>query len=83
MCRKGYFLYVTDGGYMNTGLLIKNRRIQLRLTLEDVGKACGVGKSTVRKWEIGMIKDMRRDKIIALAKVLDIDPMELLKANGE
>lgn len=26
-----------------------NRRKELELTLEQIGKACGVGKSTVRK----------------------------------
>ena len=49
------------------GKKILARRKQLGLTLEDVGKSVGVGKSTVRKWENGMIKNMRGDKISALA----------------
>ena len=57
---------------------IKARRLELGLTLEDVGKAVGVGRSTVRKWETGMIKNMGRDKIAALAKVLQISPVELV-----
>ena len=57
---------------------IKSRRIQLGLTLEDVAQAVGVGRSTVRKWETGMIKNMGRDKIAALAKVLQISPVELV-----
>lgn len=62
---------------------IHDRRLELGLTLEDVGKAVGVGKSTVRKWENGMIKNMGRDKIAALAAVLQIKPVELVPGNGE
>ena len=57
---------------------IRSRRLELGLTLEDVGKAVGVGRSTVRKWETGMIKNMGRDKIAALAAVLQLNPVELV-----
>ncbi len=57
---------------MTIGQIIHSRRKQLGLTLEDVGKAVGVGKSTVKKWEDGYISNMKRDKIALLAKVLDI-----------
>ena len=60
------------------GTLIKNRRQQLGLTLEQVGDRCGVGKSTVRKWEQGMIRNMGRDKISMLARVLRMDPVDLI-----
>ena len=57
---------------------IHARRKELGLTLEEVGQAVGVGKSTVRKWENGMIQNMRRDKIAALADVLQMDPVEFV-----
>ena len=60
------------------GKLIKERRLQLGLTLEDVGEKVGVGKSTVRKWEEGMIKSIRSDKLEALANVLQISPVDLI-----
>jgi len=63
---------------LDVGNIIKNRRQEIGLTLEKVGEAVGVGKSTVRKWESGQIKDMRRDKIAALAKVLRISPAVLI-----
>lgn len=66
---------------MNIGELIHNRRIELDLTLEEVGNAVGVSKSTVKKWEDGFISNMRRDKIAALSKVLCINPVSLI--NGE
>ena len=64
------------------GKMIYRRRKELGLTLEEVGNAVGVGKSTVRRWENGMIKNMGRDKIAALAKVLQISPVELVPAAG-
>ena len=62
------------------GKKILARRKALGLTLEEVGNAVGVGKSTVRKWENGMIKNMGRDKIAALAEVLHMDPVEFVPA---
>jgi len=61
---------------------IKARRMELGLTLEEVGQAVGVGKSTVRKWENGLIKNMGRDKIAALAKVLQMDPVEFVPGDA-
>ncbi|MBQ8528490.1 MAG: helix-turn-helix domain-containing protein [Clostridia bacterium] len=48
------------------------------LTLEQVADIVGVGKSTVRKWETGMIANMRRDKIALLAKALHTTPAYLM-----
>lgn len=60
---------------MNIGKLIRDRRNELNLTLEDVGNAVGVTKSTVKKWEDGFISNMKRDKLAELAKVLQLDPV--------
>ncbi len=57
---------------------IKKRREELGLTMEDVGHYVGVGKGTVAKWESGFIKNMRRDKIVKLAEVLRVSPMDFL-----
>ena len=54
--------------------IIKKRREELNLTYEQLGNMVGVGKSTVRKWETGMIENMKRDNIVALAKALNISP---------
>ena len=68
---------------MNIGTLIHNRRKELGLTLEDVGKAVGVSKSTVKKWETGFIANIKRDKIASLANVLDINPVSLITGDAE
>ena len=57
---------------------IKQLRQDRGLTLEQVAEVVGVGKSTVRKWETGMIANMRRDKIADLAKALGTTPAYLM-----
>lgn len=58
---------------------LKERRLELGLTLEEVGDIVGVGKSTVRKWEQGMISNMGRDKIVSISKALKISPLDILE----
>lgn len=57
---------------------IKELRQQRGLTLEQVATIVGVGKSTVRKWETGMIANMKRDKIASLAMALGTTPAYLM-----
>ena len=63
---------------MQIGEKMREQRIRKGMTLQQVGDLVGVGKSTVRKWETGMIRNMGRDKILALAEALDLRPSELL-----
>lgn len=65
------------------GKLIHERRMSLGLTLEQVGNAVGVEKSTVKKWEDGFISNMRRDKISALARCLKLHPMVFIDDDDE
>lgn len=57
---------------------IKELRLARSMTLEQVADIVGVGKSTVRKWETGMIANMRRDKIAVLAQALGTTPAYLM-----
>ncbi len=54
--------------------IIRKRRKELGLTLLDVAKACNVSEATVSRWESGDIGDMKRSRIAALAKVLQMSP---------
>lgn len=63
---------------MNVSELIRVRRIEKNLTLEDIGNACGVGKSTVLKWENGMIKNIGSTRLQKLAEILDLSPAALV-----
>lgn len=57
---------------------IKELRLSRDMTLEQVATIVGVGKSTVRKWETGMIANMKRDKIALLAVALGTTPAYLM-----
>lgn len=63
---------------MEMGEKIKQLRLKRGMTLEQLGDCVGVGKSTVRKWENGMIANMRRDKIAKIAKALGVSPGYLM-----
>ena len=58
--------------------LIKKRRLDLGLTMEELGKKIGVSKATIQRYESGEIKNVRRDKIAKLANALDTTPAYLM-----
>lgn len=60
------------------GQKIHSLRTQKGLTLEELGNMVGVGKSTVRKWENGMIANMKRDKILKVSEALGTTPAYLM-----
>jgi len=66
----------------DTGKRIKQLRKAQGMTLEELGNKVGVTKSTIRKWEEGIIENMRRDKIAAVAKALGCSPDYLLGCNS-
>lgn len=63
---------------MEMGEKIQKLRLEKEMTLEQLGSLVGVGKSTVRKWENGMIANMRRDKIAKIADALGVSPGYLM-----
>lgn len=58
--------------------ILKGRRLELELTLKDVAKRVGVSPATISRWESGDIANMRRDRIAALAKALQISPAVIM-----
>ena len=75
--------FKTESEMRTLAYSLRDRRLELGLTLEDVAQSVGVGKSTVRKWETGFIQNMGRDKILALAKVLRLSPMDIIDPDEE
>ncbi|MDT2761045.1 helix-turn-helix domain-containing protein [Aerococcus urinaeequi] len=57
---------------------IKSRRKELGTTLKQIGDIVGVGRSTVREWEQGIIENMRRDKIFLLGPTLKLSSLLLI-----
>lgn len=62
----------------NVNKIIKERRIELGLTMKEIADAVGVSEATVSRWESGDIENMRRDKISKLAEALRISPSVLM-----
>ena len=58
--------------------ILKSRRSELGLTLDDIGRYVGVSGATVSRWENGDIENIRRDKIARLAEVLKVTPSYLM-----
>ena len=63
---------------MSIADIIKQRRIELNLTLKEVAIKVGVAEATVQRWESGNIKNLRQDKISKLAEALKCSPQHLM-----
>lgn len=68
---------------MDIGQKIYNLRTQQGLTLEELGQKVGVGKSTVRKWENGIIENMKQNNLAKLANALGTTPAFLMGLTEE
>ena len=58
--------------------VIRNRRIELGLTMKEVADMVGVSEATISRWESGDIANMRRNKISALANALQMPPAVIM-----
>ena len=67
MAEKKLFMEVLS---MTRGERLYALRKERHLTMEDVAKACGVSRTTIKKWESDFIESMRADKLQALADIL-------------
>lgn len=68
---------------MNLGDKIRTRRMELGMTMEDLGKAIGVQRSAINKYEKGIITDLKRSTIDALSKALNVSVFYLLDDDPE
>ena len=63
---------------MTTGEKIRQLRKELNLTQEDLGNMIGVQKAAINKYETGVVVNLKKSTIAALAKALRVSPVELL-----
>lgn len=68
---------------MNSGDIIKNRRIELGLTQEELGEKIGVQKSAIAKYENGTVENLKRSVIAKLAEVLQLSPLQIMGLEDE
>jgi len=58
--------------------IIRRRRLELDMTMEDLAKLINVSTPTIQRYESGEIKNVRRDKIKLLADALQCSPGKLM-----
>lgn len=63
---------------MNIGSRIKERRLELHLSLEQLGNKLGINKSTVYRYETGDIESMPIDILLPIAEALQTTPSALM-----
>ncbi len=63
---------------VNIGSIIKQARLEKGLTQEELGKAIGVQKSAIAKYENGRIVNIKRSTLQKLASALNIRPSDLI-----
>ena len=56
---------------MTIGDRIRDRRKELRMTLDDVAARTGVPKSTIQRWESGAVSNMGQARLRKVATALD------------
>ena len=66
---------------MNIYERIKQRRLQLGLSAEEVAEALNISRATMYRYEGGQIEKMPVTIIAPLSEILDISPTELLGLN--
>lgn len=57
---------------------IKSKRIERKMTLEDLAKSVGVSRQTIQRYESGVIGNIPSDKIELIARALDTSPAYLM-----
>lgn len=63
---------------MKMGDIIKALRLKKGLTQEELGKYIGVQKSAIRKYESGMIENIKRSAIQKMADVFNVSPSYIM-----
>lgn len=57
---------------------LKQRRLELGLTMAEVAERVGVSEATISRYESGDIKNMRRERIGKYARALQVAPSEFI-----
>ena len=63
---------------MTTGERIREARLRAGLTQKELADKVGVKFSAIHKYETGMIVNLKRETIAALAEALDVKPSWLM-----
>lgn len=64
----------------NMGKRITDKRVELGLTQEDLGKKLNppVTRQTISRWEQGAVADIKRSHIAQMAQIFNVSPVWLM-----
>lgn len=68
---------------MQTGELIKYYRKERHMTQDELARRLGTTKQTISKYEHGIISDMKRSQLLAIARELNIDASTLMGLDAD
>lgn len=57
---------------------IQSKRIELKLSYQDLANKTGLSKSTLQRYETGSIRNIPLDKLEILANALEVSPMWIM-----
>ena len=83
--RPGVYERRDGSGYLleqviKPGEIMKHRRRELRMSMQELGDAIGVSKSTISRYESGEIEKLPVSYLTPIAEALQVDPLYLLGA---
>ena len=67
---------------LKIGNIIHERRLELKMSLEEIATQMGTTKATVSRWENGIIKTLKHPQLYALSKILYL-PIDVLLGESE
>lgn len=86
--RPGVYERRDGSGYLpeqliKPGEIMKHRRKELHMSMQELGDAIGVSKSTISRYESGEIEKLPVSYITPIAEALKVDPLYLLGAEDK
>ena len=67
---------------MTIGKAIRNRRKELKMSVEELAKAIGKDRSTIYRYERGDIENISTELLMPIAKALKTSPKQLVVPGG-
>lgn len=64
------------------GYRIKNRRKELKFTLQEIADMVGVASSTIQRYESGRISQLKLPVLESIAKAINVNPVWLMKEDA-